>query len=1308
MASPYSAPDTSPGLSLSSFIPSEPEEPKAASQAPTPEPAPTPAPRAEASIPPAPAPQAPQAPEAPEPEDTTDYGPVAAGQGELPRSAQAVARRMTEAGYDTHHIAGVLGVLQQESGLDNMSVGDNETSFGVAQWHASRLTALGQFARDRNIDPYDADTQAQYIVHELNGPEARAGQDLMAQTGAAGAARVWRAEFERPQGNYDDAAIAAASRFQPAIQRYVQSLRNGQADRQDVADGTINGTADGTGGPVGQGTTLDPVSRMMGLVGGNADTAAPFIKAGGGSLDPRKDNYCAAFTNSALAQAGIRGSNSNVATSFLNWGSNVPSTDDLQRNDVVVIPRDHPVGELGGHVGLATGALQDGANGPEIQVVSGNTQHGHIAVEWYPVNDVVVRRSDTANTQGQDPQSAGPNVAPTLRRTTNATYQVNGMTLPDLDRGAPLPHGGGAPMDPQDAAMYHQANAPEGLGPLLSNFGGAIADTAAGLGKDFATGHGPIGSMMDNLADWAGKQTGLDLSWLHSAHPGILPPGLSQVAGNQIDAAINWAQNAAYRVAQYDPNAAKSGYGELGYNLGLVASMIGGGVGSDIAKAGTLGGKVLAAGKGLFETGAGGATLTEAPEIIKDATGSEVAGEASSAALAALLGLRVPILEKLASPVASIAKGLGENGARFGAGGGKALENLTPSQMTDVADETLRKSLSGTMNRADQELSTLGNPSAWANAGTTDANLTRGAELYAQTLGNTIDAARAVGRGLYNDPAIDKTVMQDFGRSHDTAAAENEKFLADKAAFGRPDSDFPADILNNVFKTSSPSKMVSTGILGPDNQPIMRPLAGTGVKGLGPVDTLGTGIEKRSQIEQEIRRLQGISDQPGVRSQIGILQRVSQAMGQDINDLSNGGQATQDAVAALQKANKYHAALSDIMGADSVANVLARGYGNSRDALDAANAAKAFLQAGPGGIAGMRPLQKLVELQGGDPTNLMGFMKDIVRQDFMKSAAYGPAQNVNLPAATQWLKRHGQLLDAYMPDVKIQIAKAMEPEADLTQALGKTPGQINNPYGSDNREIAAANWLEAPTATVLQQMEGRPMGTQKAMFARAMARLGGDPQGDAFNGFRQTMVNRMLDGAQEKGIVPAIQSWMDKNPGIISAMSEGPDPTFRARLSELTSVKTKSGLMAAIGDLVPRFIGTRLGNMINRSLPEGGMAGGLSMASGGVNIARQLTKDWKGMPFANQIDVVRTILANPDAAQSAAKLGGMDLNGVAQSLKQQFTAGELLSAYLQRGATPAAFALQHALNDYRRQNGDPNAPPPGYLGSQPGPAGPAR
>jgi hypothetical protein len=91
-----------------------------------------------------------------------------------------------------------------------------------------------------------------------------------------------------------------------------------------------------------------------------------------GGFDPATEAWCAQFVNSALRNAGIKGSGSAVANSFQRWGNRV-SPDDVKAG--------------GGHVGMATGATRVGPNGKQQFEMEAGNDANMVRRTWHNVDD---------------------------------------------------------------------------------------------------------------------------------------------------------------------------------------------------------------------------------------------------------------------------------------------------------------------------------------------------------------------------------------------------------------------------------------------------------------------------------------------------------------------------------------------------------------------------------------------------------------------------------------------------------------------------------------------------------------------------------------------------------------------------------------------------------------------------------------------------------------------------------------------------------------------------------------------------------
>jgi len=132
------------------------------------------------------------------------------------------------------------------------------------------------------------------------------------------------------------------------------------------------------------GSPLDIAKTYLGMNAGNpkqAHTLAAFFKkAGGINIDPATTAWCAAFANSVLGAAGIKGTGSAMAQSFLKFGTavNTPT-----KGDIVVFERGAKGSGLG-HVGFVVGVNKNGT----LQVLGGN-QSNKTSVETFKTSRVL-------------------------------------------------------------------------------------------------------------------------------------------------------------------------------------------------------------------------------------------------------------------------------------------------------------------------------------------------------------------------------------------------------------------------------------------------------------------------------------------------------------------------------------------------------------------------------------------------------------------------------------------------------------------------------------------------------------------------------------------------------------------------------------------------------------------------------------------------------------------------------------------------------------------------------------------------------
>lgn len=148
-----------------------------------------------------------------------------------------------------------------------------------------------------------------------------------------------------------------------------------------------------------RGNLLSTASRFVGRSENNPrdrNILMELFRAGGQNVDPRIVAWCAAFVNAVLAANGLRGTGSNMARSFENFGEAVTNP---QAGDIAVFRRNGPTGREG-HVGFFS---RFDANGNPV-IVSGNSGD-QVTEQAYNRRDLIGYRRATVGTNGGMPST---------------------------------------------------------------------------------------------------------------------------------------------------------------------------------------------------------------------------------------------------------------------------------------------------------------------------------------------------------------------------------------------------------------------------------------------------------------------------------------------------------------------------------------------------------------------------------------------------------------------------------------------------------------------------------------------------------------------------------------------------------------------------------------------------------------------------------------------------------------------------------------------------------------------------------------
>lgn len=161
-------------------------------------------------------------------------------------------------------IAGILGNLQQESGLHPTAVNPQSGAYGIAQWLGPRYQALLQFAAQHHESASDLTTQLQFLWQELQSGQDGSVKVLNSQTSPSSAAEYFEQYYERG-GNGPDVMMQNRMNYaQQYYNDYVQAVQgsnpsaNVSARQVELGPKTVNNLAAAFKQAMRNGTGLSP------------------------------------------------------------------------------------------------------------------------------------------------------------------------------------------------------------------------------------------------------------------------------------------------------------------------------------------------------------------------------------------------------------------------------------------------------------------------------------------------------------------------------------------------------------------------------------------------------------------------------------------------------------------------------------------------------------------------------------------------------------------------------------------------------------------------------------------------------------------------------------------------------------------------------------------------------------------------------------------------------------------------------------------------------------------------------------------
>jgi len=148
---------------------------------------------------------------------------------------------LSNAGYKPEMVAGIIGNLMTESGLNPTALaGDGSGSYGIGQWLGGRLDGLYDFAKNNNSDVNALETQLAYLVYEMQHNESGSIDKVMASgsTTPEEFALAVSKYYERPAWAENP---ERQQNSRNVYSKYISGELNGTPEEININGDTLNG-----------------------------------------------------------------------------------------------------------------------------------------------------------------------------------------------------------------------------------------------------------------------------------------------------------------------------------------------------------------------------------------------------------------------------------------------------------------------------------------------------------------------------------------------------------------------------------------------------------------------------------------------------------------------------------------------------------------------------------------------------------------------------------------------------------------------------------------------------------------------------------------------------------------------------------------------------------------------------------------------------------------------------------------------------------------------------------------------------------
>jgi hypothetical protein len=540
-------------------------------------------------------------------------------------------------------------------------------------------------------------------------------------------------------------------------------------------------------------------------------------------------------------------------------------------------------------------------------------------------------------------------------------------------------------------------------------------------------------------------------------------------------------------------------------------------------------------------------------------------------------------------------------------GAGKQLDAVSGQAL---ADQALGGNLQSKLNEAEHSVS------IFSRAPTSESAVYKAEQSQLATR-----AVEAFANGSRNDEiALNQLINRDIPRSFTDVKAAWSQMKQDHfstEALNDP-KDWPKqfDSLLGSARTAEPMAARMQGQVGPSYLSMTTAPEAEGA--LHDIDTLGRGHDVRTRLTAQIEKELSAKDVNETR--VGYLQKARNLL---VNTLESGEKgATPEEIQQYQMASMFSNARSKIMESPEMRSFLKSGD---------SSALKSLLRTGTEGSDAANILLGASQAKYGSE-GLLGAAKDTLRQEYTDAVA--PHGYVSLADHDRFMKSWGATLNRpAFEDVAQQFnaAAAAERNVNAVVSVGRPGGFGTASTAADARVAAAANYLQAPTAHVVDYLEGltspqlaagRVVDQLQEGWKGPLPKMGTDPQ----QGVQHVLAQRALDDV----------NYVKKNLALFQAFDKV-NPGFSQAAASLSDPKQMAGIFRWVKDVTA----SRVGAGTLEALGMGGGSHGLMMAQRGAAAGRDILNS--ALNSAGKL--TSAAIVDPDLRAGLGRLSGLSGKG---------------------------------------------------------------